>query len=856
MCANNSTSRDAPSCRALLFFLWIVALLAAGAGLARAADLTTARLDYLGGRYGNCIVSCEQAIAEREYEEEWRLLLAKSLFAVGRYPQAGLVLSNALDRYSWSIPLRILGHEIFPYAGETNRARDLLQQIESIVSLRNDGRARDAASLVGIGQAALLLGADPRKVLDNIFEPARKANPELRDTYLAMGELALDKNDDQLAAKQFSAGLKKFPDDPDLHFGLARAYHSGDRRLMTKEIEAALRQNTNHTGAILLLADHLIDAEEYEAAEKLLARALAVNPWLPEAWAYRAALKHLASDASGEAEARSKALRFWRTNPGVDFLIGLKLSQKYRFQEGAAGQRRALAFDPGFVPAKSQLAQDLLRLGEEPEGWRLAETAYREDEYDVTAFNLVTLRDKMGKFQTLTNADFILRMATNEAAIYGEQVLALLTRAKSNLTARYEVTLARPTVVEIFPEQKDFGVRTFGMPDNPGFLGVCFGPVITANSPASQASHPANWQAVLWHEFAHVITLQMTRNKMPRWLSEGISVFEELQANPSWGQRMTARYREMILGEEFTPMGELSSAFLAPKTPLHLQFAYYESALAVEYLVKEYGFESVKKILRDLGEGKEINQAIAAHTAPLDKLEEDFARFARDRAEALAPGLDFSKPEPAELRSKEWRAEHPTNYWALQKTALDALGQRAWTNVLAPARKLVELYPTAGGDDSAWTLLARSHRAMQDTNAERAALEKVAALDADALEAFLRLGELGTAAGDEKLVYENARRALAVNPLIAQPQRLLAEAAETLGHTAEAIHANRTLLLLDPPDPAQTYYRLARLLHQQKDPEARRRVLQALEEAPRFRGAHQLLREIQRAETTPKTVNP
>ena len=176
--------------------------------------------------------------------------------------------------------------------------------------------------------------------------------------------------------------------------------------------------------------------------------------------------------------------------------------------------------------------------------------------------------------------------------------------------------------------------------------------------------------------------------------------------------------------------------------------------------------------------------------------------------------------------------------------------------MLAPARKLTELYPTAGGDDSAWVMLARASRATQDTNAERAALEKMAALDADALEAFLRLGELGTVAGDEKLVYENARRALAVNPLIAQPHRLLAESAEALRHPGEAIRANRTLLLLDPPDPAQTYYRLARLLQQQKDPEARRRVLQALEEAPRFRGAHQLLREIQRGETSPAAAAP
>ena len=67
----------------------------------------------------------------------------------------------------------------------------------------------------------------------------------------------------------------------------------------------------------------------------------------------------------------------------------------------------------------------------------------------------------------------------------------ILDRARSNLTARYGITLESPTVVEIFPEQKDFGVRTFGMPHNPGFLGVCFGRVVTANSPASPGATAA-----------------------------------------------------------------------------------------------------------------------------------------------------------------------------------------------------------------------------------------------------------------------------------------------------------------------------------------------------------------------------
>ncbi len=142
-------------------------------------------------------------------------------------------------------------------------------------------------------------------------------------------------------------------------------------------------------------------------------------------------------------------------------------------------------------------------------------------------------------------------------------------------------------IVEIFPQRKEFAVRTFGLPGADGLLGVCFGRVVTANSPASQGEHPSNWEAVLWHEFCHVVTLNKTHNKMPRWLSEGISVYEEGREDPAWGMPLSTQFRAMILGDALTPLCRLSSAFLAPKTPLDLQFAYFESALAVDFLVSD-----------------------------------------------------------------------------------------------------------------------------------------------------------------------------------------------------------------------------------------------------------------------------
>ena len=149
---------------------------------------------------------------------------------------------------------------------------------------------------------------------------------------------------------------------------------------------------------------------------------------------------------------------------------------------------------------------------------------------------------------------------------------------------------------------------------------------------------------MLWHEFCHVVTLHKTRNKMPRWLSEGISVYEERQADATWGQSMTPQYREIILSGKMTPVSQLSSAFLAPPSPLHLQFAYYESSLVVEYLVEQVRHaRRCRRFLTDLGDGMEINEALIRHTAPLGRLDADFAKFARAACRSACARRDLGE---------------------------------------------------------------------------------------------------------------------------------------------------------------------------------------------------------------------
>ena len=577
---------------------------------------------------------------------------------------------------------------------------------------------------------------------------------------------------------------------------------------------------------------------------KQIGKVLDFNPRHPIAWALKAALAHFDNDLDAEKEAVATATSLWKDNPEVYHTVGRKLSERYRFLEGATYQKIALAADPDYLPAKIQLAQDQLRLGNEEEGWKLALEVHEADGYDKSAYNLATLHDTMQHFTTLRNEHFILRMGPGEASIYGDRAMALLERARERLCEKYGFELTYPIIVEVFPEQKDFAVRTFGMPGNPGYLGVCFGSVITANSPASQAASPTNWEAVLWHEFCHVVTLQMSRNKMPRWLSEGISVYEERQENPTWGQWMNREYRKRVEDGRLTPIGEMSSAFLAPESNMDLQFAYYQSSMVVEFMVERYGIEPLRKVLLDLGRGVKINPALEEHFAPLSELEKAFKDYAKQVAHDMAPELVFDDlgNDPLGVLDPVTAAKlHPKNYWALMNHARHAIGEEDWETASEVLKKVVDEYPRQTEPDSAHLLLANVYKAQKKTSEEQATLEKLADMQNDVLPVYNRLMELALADGDWSAARKSALRYIAVNPLNSGPYSVLARACENLGDRLLAIEALSALIELDPLNPADLHYRLAILMDEVGDPAAKRQVLQALEEAPRFREAQQLL---------------
>ncbi len=804
------------------------------------------------GKYSECVAATAKAIAAGEFKEIYPLLKLRSELELGQYADAAETLEAALKKFSNSIELRWWGRDVCRFNNQPERVAQFDEEIAKLVQ-QSPVRYSDAASRLIVGRFLLGQGVDPKKVLDGAYNIVKKQQPTYAPAFVASGELALEKNDFALAAENFEQAVKLDAADAEAHFGLAQAFAPSDPEKANAALKAALERNPNHIGCLLLVVDEYIDSERYDDADSVLTQVDSINPQHPRAAAYRAVLAHLRNQPESEQQYRGTALKHWTTNPQVDHLIGKKLSQKYRFAEGAMSQRQALEFEPKYLPAKMQLAQDLLRLGQEAEGWRLADEVYQTDGYNIVAHNLVTLQESVSKFRTLEEDGIVARMDAREADIYGHRVLDLLKRAKRDLCSKYDVKLDEPIIVEMFPKQEDFAIRTFGLPGGAGFLGVCFGTVITANSPASQDAHPTCWEATLWHEFCHVVTLNKTGNKMPRWLSEGISVYEERQVDATWGQSINPRYRKMLLGDELTPVSELSGAFLHPRSSLHLQFAYFESSLVVEYLVEKNGRDTLQKILIDLGNGVTINEALARHSGSLDELNTAFAEYARKRATDMAPAADWSEPElprraDAALISA-WLKEHPHNYAALQRLAKQTISEKKWAEAKQPLETMRRLYPQDASGDGHHALLARVHRELNETPQERDALEKLAELSDDNVDLFARLTELTSQAGDWELTRKHALRWLAVSPLQPAPHRVAAAAGEKLHDRRLAIDSYRALLLLNPIDPAEIHLRLATVLQQAGDlVAAKRHALLALDEAPRFRAAHRRLLEIIRAQ--------
>jgi tetratricopeptide (TPR) repeat protein len=379
-----------------------------------------------------------------------------------------------------------------------------------------------------------------------------------------------------------------------------------------------------------------------------------------------------------------------------------------------------------------------------------------------------------------------------------------------------------------------------------GALGACFGRVVTLDSPTAREPGTFNWGETLWHELAHVITLQLSGNRLPRWLSEGTSVFEERRARPDWGREMDIPFARAMDHGAVLKIKDLNSGFSSSQT---INFAYYQASLIVEYVHDTYGQRKLRALIEAYADGSDTDAAIKKSLGiDMDELQKGFDQFLDKRYSALRAALkapDGLKEGISIDALKVLAAGHPDNF-QVQMALGEALAASNPDQAIAAFEKAAQIIPNLPGEDSPQAAIAAVALKKGDKVRAAKALETLIGYSHTDVQSARELVTLIDANKEPARLQLALKRVVSVDPFDGAAHSQLGRLALEANNTAEAVRLFRVALAAKPLDKASAHVDLAEALYKsgQRD-EAKKQVFEALLIAPTYTRAQDLLLKLQ-----------
>jgi tetratricopeptide (TPR) repeat protein len=720
--------------------------------------------------------------------------------------------------------------------------RDLSRQLATSLTVeyeRTAGSGWSARDQVALGRAWQLLSSGrPDAVRQALaaFDAAAARDTADSDAPLSAAELLLEKFNAPDARSGFESVLRRFPASARAQLGLARVLVFEGKAEAFDATRRALQLDSTLVPGELLLGRLHLEAERYDSASALARSALRHDASAVGGWALLGAVTWLLGDTAGFRSAESNARRI---NPqSAEFLaeVAEAAARHRRYADAVTLAERAVAIDSSSTRALAVLATNQLRLGQMESGRKTAERAFALDPFNLWQKNTLDLLDAMQQFVTLESARFRVVAPASDAAYLRLTLLPLLESAYDSLARRYQYQPPTPVRVEVFRRHADFSVRTVGL-TGLGALGVSFGGVLVMDGPAARAPGEFNYGSTAWHELTHTFTLGLSGNRVPRWLSEGMSVLEERRTGRGWGQHVSAAFLATFKAGRLRPVSEINEGLVRPRYPEEIGDSYLEASLVCEMIESAYGVEALRGLLRAFRDGRDAPSAFdrVLHLS-VDSLDRRFTAWMRATYVVPLAALD------------PWDGSGPLS--GAFVTALEQGHRAVAAGQLDTARAAFGranlLFPGYASPDAPAFALARIDSTRPLVAAAALAVvtaHNETALTANSLEARFRLqgGDVrGAATALERLAW--------IDPLNPEVHTRLAEVAERLADWPLLVRERRAILALGAPDQAEARYQLARALARAGDiPGARREVLQLLELAPGFEKAQELLLELRAA---------
>jgi cellulose synthase operon protein C len=663
-----------------------------------------------------------------------------------------------------------------------------------------------------------------------VYDRAIAANPNNLEVRVELAELFLEKYNSGEAKKTL---VEVFKRNPDYVPGLvldAKIKDFDNEPGADSVLARALRLEPNNVAGRVLKARFLADAEDFAGARREIDAALATNGSDAEALAAGYAFAVAVGDTGSNVTYGRRFAQLYPRNADLHVAVSEQLSRVRQYGPAAQWAREGVRIDSTNWKAHSAVGLNLLRLGDIAAGRAALETAFKGDPYNVWVKNTLDLLDTFKDYDEITYGQFRFMIEKAESPIIALYLKDLADRAFTTFQTRYGFAPVAPIRMEVYRSHADFSVRTVGLAGL-GALGVSFGNTVALDSPAAKDAGGHNWASTAWHELAHTFTLGATNNRVPRWLSEGLSVFEERRGRKGWGQNVSPEFLQAYIDGKLLPPSKLNDGFIRPSYPRQVIHSYYEASLVCELIVRDFGERALMEMLRGYREGLNTEQVFRrALRTDLPSFDRRFDAFLNQRfGSAMEAIRDRSYMQQLQLGR------------ALMRRG-DTLG------AIVPLTRARDLFPEYGGADGPHLILARALMMSGDKKRAAEVLSAMAGLGDVAYETHVVLADLHLMNADTAAAAEALENAMFMNPYeIAQHERLAGFYAK-LGDKKKVVRERSAVVALNPVDKAEAYYQLA-LAHKDygSPSDARRAVLRALEDAPYFERAQDLLLQLHEA---------
>jgi tetratricopeptide (TPR) repeat protein len=649
--------------------------------------------------------------------------------------------------------------------------------------------------------------------LDNNFDDANaslraavRVDPKGTEANLEWADIFLEKHSAGNAEASFRDVLKVDPRNPDAHAGLARVMieQSYDEAAAEVELAAALAVNPRHAGALALRAEIALDAEELDQVAALVAELRRTNP-RDEAAAWLAAARALLLDDRAGYDREKEARLATRPADGAFFArVAEALVRHRRYEDARAVAADGVARDGQNAEGLASLGLTLLRLGDEQEGVAVLRRAWDRDPYDARTFNLLDLFEKViPKRYTTVETEHLSFRVEPAARVAVETVVGpFLEEVYRGYAQRYGFTPTGRVVFELYGDPAHYGIRTVGLP-RLGVTAVCFGRVITSQSPTNAAF---NWGMVLAHELAHVFALQLSRSRVPRWFTEGLAELETARMRPEWRRHGELALWIALGAGALAPLEKLSQSFVRARDPEDASTAYLHAAMAVEHLEKRFGFPRIRQALVDFGRGERVRAVLEKMSGePIEVVERTFRRELEASALPVlrdnfhpARGARYARPGPLEAPRGGGRAERP------EALAREGLGLLQEGDPRAARARLARALLLPGGRADPWVtfLVAELALTAGDMGTAVTELESLVARNRDGYDVRIRLATAALKLGEEGQSEAHLRRAVELAPTEPEPRVLLMELYERLGRAEDRQREAEAIVRLEPQSAA------------------------------------------------------